>query len=212
MDVQAIRSESEAVLTGHDVPIHPHLPLLDLDGTRSAQRVAQRVVALYCMAGLANGADPGMLRDWLVQESALSCLTASEVELLEKAPSSFPNELLNELSWKQESLFVLCWSGGLASGVPWPDHECDLSSVFASIPPEVPVESFVGSFVSAPATELARTLDLYYCLHASLAHPELWDTKSGRRPVKIEVVEERRHALEWLCSCDTEWDEVTLDT
>lgn len=48
-----------------------------------------------------------------------------------------PEELMNELSWREESLHVLCWAGGLKDGLAWPVKNINLVDVFPLIPPEV---------------------------------------------------------------------------
>lgn len=75
-----------------------------------------------------------MLVDWLNSERAIDCLEPSELETLQQA--SHTDKQLNELSWMQEALCVLRWCGNLVDELPRPDEECDLTSAFASIPPE----------------------------------------------------------------------------
>ncbi len=167
-------------------------------------------MALYCLAGLPNEADGTLLLEWLAEEGVLEVLDARELKLLEEP--DLPESLLNELSWKQESLYALCWAAGIVQEMPWPDSECDLSDVFPEIPAEVPIGSFRSSLALREKWVLLEALDLHYNLHASLCHPELWGGRDPETVLSAGVVLERRHALEWLCSGMLEWDEVSLDT
>lgn len=205
-----VRQRTHALLQQRGIPSHPYLPLLDAEAIRPAGEVADKIVALYCLAGLANEADGGLLLEWLAEEDSLAVLDAGELKLLEEP--ELPEDLLNELSWKQEALYALCWAAGIGEEMPWPDSEVDLSEVFPGIPPEVPIESFRTSLALRERWALIEALDLYYNLHASLSHSELWGGRDPERVLSTEVVVERRPALEWLCSGKLDWDEVSLDT
>lgn len=204
------RLHTKCELEARGIPLHPHLPLRDERVTRAPRRVALQLVALYALAGLANGAEPKMLAEWLLEEGVWEFIPEAERRLFSSQAAL--GQALNELSWKQESLFLLCWAGKIVPSLPFPDKECDLGPVFSSIPPEVRCLDFIQSFALRNQDDVIAQLDLYYCLHAALRHPELW---RGTRPgdtVAYPIVLERRRALEWLCCAETSWHDVALDT
>lgn len=208
-DTSSIRRQSHLRLGSHGFPIHPNLPLLECSGIRSIQQIGRRIVALYCMAGVANGADQSMLSDWLKSEGWSDCLEPPEVELLRQ--SAYTDEQLNQMSWTQESLYALCWCVGLVEDISLPERECDLSDVFPSIPPEVGFSGFVESLGMRKSEVVWQQLDYYYNLHASLVHPELWKSRAKHSRIIFPVVLERRHALEWVCGPERSWAEISLD-
>ena len=199
------------MLIKHDIPIHPNLPLIDLGKPRTSKEVCERIIALYALAGLANGAAGYLLKDWLIDEGGLGFLSTHEQQLLNNYDGLNPEEI-NELSWKQESLYVLCWSGSLVDKVVWPTKEADLNNVFGLIPPETSFAKFFTSFNLRSFEEIAKQLDVYYCLHAAMRHPEIWIDNTQSRSLKMEAILERRQALEWVLSPSTDWDEISLDT
>lgn len=207
-DLQNIRVRSEAILKEHKVPLHPNLPILDEISLRSPREVCERIVSLYTLAGLANGAVGELMEEWLIDENALRYLSKGEKEMLKRA--QFSEAELNELSWKQESLYALCWCGRLVYQMTWPTDEADLSNVFYLIPPEKAISEFLASYSLRSSDEVVQELDIYYCLHVALEHPELW--RDEQTDLRVEVVVERRQALEWVCSESIGWDEVPLDT
>lgn len=209
-DPISIRRESLKWLNEHSVSIHPHLPLLEINKLRSPRDVAQRIVALYCMAGIANGADSAMLLDWLKADGRIDCLESSEIATLRQSTHS--DERLNELSWMQESLYTLCWCSAVVEDLPFPDRECDLSRAFPKIPPERDFEDFAASIMLRDQYTLFQALDCYYNLHAALVHPELWNGPDRKLIPLLQIVLERRHALEWICSPLGPWRDVVLDT
>lgn len=206
----SIRQQSHSRLASLGVPVHPNLPLLECLQPRSVQELAKRVVALYCMAGVANGADQSILFNWLKSEGWTDFLERPELDLLHQ--SAYTDEQLNQMSWMQESIYALCWCGGLIKDLALPQSECDLSDIFSQIPPEVDLSEFVESLQIRNADVVWQELDYYYNLHASLVHPELWTGRKMRSMFILPVVLERRHALEWICAPKRSWVEVSLDT
>jgi|GEM_PF-1242872 len=210
VDSTLVRRKSIEWLAAHNVPNHPNLPLLGHKNLRSSHEVAQRVVALYCMAGIANGADSAMLLDWLEADGGINCLEPAEIATL--LEPSHSEERLNELSWIQESLYTLCWCCVLVEELSFPNNECDLSGVFSEIPPERNISEFVSSITLRDQNTIFQALDCYYCLHAALVHPELWGNPQTKSIPLLQIVLERRHALEWIFSRQETWGDIVLDT
>jgi len=209
MDFNHTRQKSEVYLASRGIPLHPNLPLLENLSLRPPHEVAERIVSLYSLLGLANGAKPKLVKNWLLDEGGWDFLSRHEQEVFEREKLQIGE--LNELSWKQESLYVLCWAASIIDTMAWPASEAKLNDVFPAIPPEIPIIDFVDSIVLRPFDQIVDALDMFYCLPASLEHPELW-SDSVQSGVKVEIVVERRHALEWLCSLDTAWEDISLDT
>ncbi len=59
-------------------------------------------------------------------------------------------------------------------------------------------------------SEIAKALDLAYCLHWSIRDAEIHGREIPR-VLSPNVIIQRRKALEWMFS-EENWDEVTLDT
>lgn len=170
--------------------------------------MARRLVILYSLTGLAHEADAKALRQWLVENGLYEELLPSERPFFER-PLSRQEEI--DLSWRQEALLTLAWSGRLVEDLPLPFDEGNLGPIFARIPPEVHMSTFLSSFALRHEEELCYQADLHYCLHWALRHPESWDASTGLRP-RIDSVIERRHALEWLIGAADSWGDVPLDT
>lgn len=210
MNYRTIRKESQRRLRNAKVPEHPNLPLLDEYPQRSAQDVARRIVALYCLTGLANGASGSAMLDWIQTESLEGYFEPEELGAL--AGPTPTEEQLSALSWCQESLYAGVWSMALIHDLAWPDAECSLDPVFPRIPPEVDAGSFILDASLRSAEQLVHAADLYYCLDAALRHGELW----GGAPVEsrypmVQIVMERRRIFEWIMQTGR-WSDVVLDT
>jgi len=206
----SFREETLRILRKHRIPAHPYLPLLDDSDFKKPEVVARRLIALYALAGLAHNVDPKELKAWLIAESLWDCVAPSERGFFDGRVFSEQEDV--DLSWKQESLFTLCWSGGLTDTLDLPVGECDLTDIFPQIPPEVPCGHFVREFSLRDANAIWQQCDLYYSIHASHRHPELWEQDTYPDELRSEVIYERRRALDWLVNAQLNWDDVALDT
>lgn len=209
IDFKHIRSKTKSRLELHGIPLHPSLPFADGVLNKSSIDIAQRIVGLYVMLGLARDADPDLLWNWMESNDFLSFLSDEEMRVLQQ--ESFTEADINSCSWKQESIFVLCWYEGFEKKIIFPTDECDLTDVLMRVPPEVSFELMLESFQPRSESELIEELDFYYCVHAAIKHPELWKDEQLLGRIKVAAVEERRRALEWLVSTN-DWDNVSLDT
>ncbi|QJE99147.1 DUF4272 domain-containing protein [Luteolibacter luteus] len=205
-----VRDRSNEWLRAQNVPIHPYLPLIGREKLRPAPDVARRIVAQYCLAGIANDADPKKLLDWLDKEGGIGFLEPSDLASLQQ--ESHTGEQINQLSWAEEALYMLCWCGKLATQLPSPDQECDLANLFSSIPPEREIADFIADLSLRDPDSIVQALDYYYSLHASIVHPELWNGIDPASVLCIPAVLERRHALEWISSPSEGWADIELNT
>ncbi len=207
---EEIRNQSIITLDQKGIPINRNLPILDNLLLRSKEDIASRLVIQYAFAGLADEASPEFIKEWLEENNLFNELNDNERNFL--ISKSLTDEQINELSWKQESLWALCWVGKLSSELGFPIRECDLSNIFSNIPPDVDCQDFISNFLVRDEWEIIRAVDLYYCLHSSYRHPELWIDKDFPASLKIEVLLERRLALEWVVDPNTTWQDISLDT
>lgn len=193
-----------------NVPIHPQIPILDASRLRPDVEVAQRLVSAYCLAGLANNADGPRMREWLKSEDAWDFVPESEKHYF--SGSQLKASKINELSWMGETLYALAWAGRLTKSFP---GECEsplLDDIFHLIPPEVSVGDFCDHFRLRDYIEVLTKLDLYYMLHCSLSHSDLWRPNQQFERFSLQSVVARRQSFEWLLAPGVEWHHITLDT
>jgi len=207
---EKIRTQSLAILERLGIPSNPNLPILDSLQLRAKEEIGERIVIQYALAALADDVSSEFLKDWLSENGLFTVLSDDDRHFLEAEILS--SEEINELSWKQESLWALCWAGTLVDKLGLPTQECDLSEVFPYLPPEVEYQEFISILSIRDKWDIFEKVDLYYCLHSSYNHPELWDKDNYPGSLKIEVLLERRLALEWVVDPNTPWQEISLDT
>lgn len=207
---EEIRLMSKSLLEGARIPVNDNLPLLDIREVRSGQDAACRLVILYVLGALLEGVASDKLVSWLEAERLASHLSPREIDFLSGRILTQAEE--NELSWKQESLFVLSWAGGLVKELGLPVAECDLTDVFPKIPRAVSVTEFMDSYRRRSHVDILSALDAHYCIHHALRHEELWAPSTFPGVLHETVAIERRIALEWLADANAVWDDIDLDT
>lgn len=210
IDFNKIRKNSQRILKEHKIPYNQNIPYLDLSEFQDNDMIARRLIILYALNGLANNADPELLKNWLIQENLWKDVNENEKTHFDG--HNFSTEEENELSWRQESLNLLCWAGGIIDNLELPYKECDLESVFLNIPPEISANNFVKNFSVRKSVDIWSQTDLHYCIHAALRHPEIWEENTSLDKLRYEIVLERRQALEWMVDKSKSWDDISLDT
>ena len=211
INAQEIREASRARLADEGVPTRDALPLFGRAvAPRSSGQVADRVVALYALVGLAHDADPGKLIRWLEGARCDKALTGEERGLFQKERVSHDEE--KRLSWLQEALYLLMWAGSLVGELRPAQGECDLDALLPLIPPEVSVADFRRSVAIRPPSELLVEADYLYQLHWAIRHPEVWHREEEHQKFSRDVVIERRRAIEWSLNRRLAWWDISLDT
>ena len=167
-------------------------------------------------------------------------LTAEESEVIQM-PRAQAHALGGEVGWKLENMFSLAWVFGYANepsidGKPIGD---DAMPVLIRSPYNVDTHRLAAEqALIRPVEEIVCLEDLYFCLHnaarTAVLTPGRWQRtgfvsrlvdvfrKKERSPVPgppgqtlavlYRVIEERRHALTWVLSPGTPWEETSLDT
>ncbi len=191
-------------------PINLPLPLLEGADFRSSREIAERIVILYALIGLAHDADAEALKEWLIENNLYSQLLPPERDFFSQNNLSEQDAM--DLSWEQEALYVLAWSGALVKELALPYSECHLEEVFHKIPPEIEVAEFLQSYVLVAEEKILFQADLHYCLHWVVRHPEVWRGLTAPKRLNEDVIMERRQAFEWMINSSTSWDDIVLDT
>lgn len=208
MNLLSIRNAVAQRLRLLGIPVNPNLPLLDAPDTREAAATAQGLIVEYVLTGLAHGANRRKLYAWLEEQNLVALLTPQDRDFFQRKLS--PQEEI-DLSWRQERLIALAWSGSVIPHLTYPPDDSLLDSIFPLIPPEVDTDSFTKAFQLRPVEQLAYEADFYYCLHSAYRHPELWSIQQAKL-LPIDAIRERRTALEWVNNRKLNINDIALDT
>ena len=216
MDFLAIREQSVRRLKRWKLADPGSLPLHtaeDFDWVRDAADVADRCHAIAAALALAHRAPVRTVREAIEEFGLERSLGTRELELLDVLEGDVEIEqpalqqLLVDVSWREEGLHALLWALGLVGDLP-PDEMCPKQPVYEQLAPGLQPGNASSDLKLRPLSEIAAMLDLYYCLHwharKAQYHGDVWDYE-----IAPGVVLERRRALEWLFQ-DERWEDVDL--
>ncbi len=182
------------------------------DEIRLSADVARRALALFSVVGLALGGNRKEVLQWLLENDLWSALAPSELGFIDTSNPS--REQIINAGWLSERLVVLLWALGVIERLPLADEQCDTGAFQDILPPfaNVSVQEFIDRSVLRPEAELITMADDILDLHWE-ARDARRNGRAPRRPVDMEIIQERHHAINWVIGyCGLPWDEVTTDT
>jgi hypothetical protein len=216
MDFLAIREQSVQRLTQWKLSDPGSLPLHseeDFEWMRDAPAVADRCHAIAGALALAHRAPVATVRRAIDENGLEDALGTRELELLrvlegdDEATEAELQQLLVDISWREEALHALLWVLGIVGDLP-PDQMCPKQPVYEELAPGLDPSRAREDLQLRPLAEIATMLDFYYLLHwharKAQYHGDVWDYQ-----IAPSVVLERRRALEWLFQ-DARWEDVDL--
>lgn len=183
------------------------------DEIRTPHEVARRVLTLFTVVGLALKADRALVLNWLSENDLWGELSPSEHGFVDNPEP--PPKQANNMSWQSERIVVLLWSLGLVAAIPAADTQCDTSQFQTILPPfaEKSVADFIAEARLRSDDELLDMQDECFNLHWAARDARIHG-RPAKVPVDIEIIQERHHAINWVCgySSNAPWDDVTTDT
>ncbi len=216
MDFLAIREQSARRLKRWKLSDPGLLPLHgdeDFEWVREPAAVADRCHAIAAALALAHRAPVATVRDAIDEHDLEPSMGRRELELLAILEGDVePDEqelqqLLVDISWREEALHALLWALKLVDDLP-PDEMCPRQPVYERLAPGLDPGQAREDQRLRPLSEIAAMLDFYYCLHwharEAQYHGDVWDYQ-----IAPGVVLERRRAHEWLFQV-ARWEDVDL--
>jgi hypothetical protein len=206
--LEQVRAQSLAVASSLGYPVNINLPALDIsDSVPTLAEAKERLLVLYAVVSFSYGLGREDAINWLKQEGLFDDLAPSELVFLTGQTTRAQK---NSMQWRVEGIWALAWAVSIHETLDFSDSCSD--SFIAMLPDLKRGESSrsLSNLRMRNFEDIVAKCDLAYCLHWGAREAEL----SGNpipRAVPINVILERRRALEWLVS-DQDWDEVNLDT
>lgn len=113
--------------------------------------------------------------------------------------------------WRYEAADTLRWALGRSDSLPFASQICDVPATAADLINNGP-ETIFESASLRPAADLLDQLDLHLRLHWATRQAGI-DQVEPPAGLQASVLQERRHALNWLVRIDNaDWDDVDTPT
>ncbi len=116
-----------------------------------------------------------------------------------------------DLYWIIEAVWALAWVGRKHNNLTFNTGvEDTLAAMLPSFENNESATEFIENYRTRPAKEIFTKLDMFYRVHWYARNNNL--TGNNDSIANLDLIMERRKALEWVCNKNEEWDEISLDT
>jgi Domain of unknown function (DUF4272) len=202
-----IKSRSEKKILDYGGRICDWLPILERSKVRPLEEVVGRALVLNVLLEIHFEAPIEVVKKWIETHNLNSHLTAREREILSRSNNKITKQESIDLYWYIESLWALMWATSIIKQMPFdqgiPD---DMVTFCPNLRINEGPEKFTTKMKLRSDAELFQELDLYYRLHWWTRDANLNGYETG--DVSLDIVMERRKALEWLFNPECDWDNV----
>ena len=208
---EKVKDRNTKQLRSSGIEVIEHLPYLDNPGFREPKEIAHRTLVLTALFQLHLQAPREIIKKWLEENGLLTSLNVEELKYLETEYSELPEQTQTDIYWFVEAIWTFAWVGGfhnnltLNTGV-----EDSLATLIPNIAKNEPAEKFISEFKLRNQLEIFEMLDRFYRTHWFARNNNLTGKQSDK--VDLDIIMERRKALEYTVYKEFDWDEISLDT
>ena len=207
-----VKAESERIIKALGGGVCDWLPWRERTKPRQSHEVADRALVLHAMLQIFFGAPTDVAASWISANRLEQSLSQYDRLVLAKKREDLTDQEGMNLFWYVEALWAMMWAGQLIEELPIDRRVGDnLTSFLPNVQANEDAGSFRRRFALRPYDEIYRMLDLYYRAH--------WYAREGQlsgqptEPFNLDVIMERRRALEWISDRSIDdWEETPEDT
>jgi len=182
---------------------------------KSLEQVARRyianIISIHVACDLNSKADNeytmSFFYDLLDKYGVRDELNELEKKVLDKSANESE---LNNVIWQYETLNVLAWILGLIKDLNFPNSSCDEIPLLEPIATCKDLTDFLDKCNFIDIESILDELDLEYRYHWALLDKRI-DPSVNTGELNMDIVVERRRALEWLFSDEFDWNKLTLN-
>ena len=205
IDLARIKAKNSKTLRRNGIEVIDHLPQLEFPDFRDAEQVAKRMMVLVALFQLFLQAPKEVILHWIEENDLMDQLTEQERQFLKKDFRELSEQAQTNIYWFVEAIWAFAWIGGLH------DNLTLNSEVYIpNIEKNEPAAPFIKRFSLRPQIELISMLDKFYRAHWFARNNRLRGVVSNK--VNLDLIMERRKALEYTCYQQKDWDNISLDT
>jgi len=208
---EKIKDRNTKQLRSSGIEVIEHLPYLNNPEFREPEEIARRTMVLTALFQLHLQAPRNIIKKWLEENRLIDYLNEEELEYLETEYSELPEQNQIDIYWYVEAIWTFAWIGGfhnnltLNTGV-----EDSLASLIPNIAKNESAEKFIAEFKLRNQVEIFEMLDKFYRAHWFARNNNLTGKQSDK--VDLDIIIERRKALEYTVYKEFDWNEISLDT
>lgn len=217
MTAKERKIRSEALLREQGIAVNEHLPCTEEESEvklKDTETVCRRAAAALVIIQAAfevrneNSKDFDFFIGMLDKFGVRNELNHKEKSILDK---SCGKQIITDVIWEYEAYWALAWALGLVEDISDSSDICDCRAAVGFVSQCEGLDEFISKCSLRSKSEILDMLDLYYRYNWAVVENRL---RPGTSVGKLngDVVVERRRALEWLFSKETDWFYISLDT
>ena len=211
IDPEKIKHKNTKYLRGIGIDVIDHLPFIDLNSFRDKKDIAKRCLVMAALLQLHFDAPNDFIENWLVENNLIQYLSPNEKHILSTKHNELKDQEQSDLYWTIEGIWALAWVGKKHDNLSFnTEVENSLSNMLPSFEKNESGIGFIDEFNIRSEKEIFTKLDQFYRAHWFARNNNL--NENPNSIVNIDIIMERRKALEWACNNKEEWDEISLDT
>lgn len=207
---------TEGILKSLDVPINPHLPLIEdhLSARfRASEDVVRRLIILSvindCIIGHDHAIKKTTIED-LKDMELWDYVSGIEKSYLKSINTDKQTEI--DLTWRTETINVFFWALGILEELTLPIEIADLQYAHEKSQQQYrSITDFVNNAKLRTHEELLDGADFIYRAHWAVRNAQLGGDKMPAN-FNSSIVYERHYAFNWLTYYAEDWDDITCDT
>lgn len=208
---EKIKDKNTKDLRSFGIEVIEHLPYLENPEFREPDVIARRTMILTSLFQLHLQAPRDIIKKWLEENRLINYLNEDELEYLETEYSELPEQSQIDIYWFVEAIWTFAWVGGLHNNLTLNTGvEDSLASLIPNIAKNEPAEKFISEFKLRNQLEIFEMLDKFYRAHWFAQKNNLTGNQSDK--VDLDIIMERRKALEYTVYKEFDWNEISLDT
>ena len=211
IDPEEIKIKNTKTLRKNGIEVIEHLPHLETPEFREPKQVAKRMMALLGLFQLHLEAPKEIIKAWIETNKLTETLTTEESEFLNQDYKELSEQNQINIYWYVETIWTFAWIGGLHSHLTFNTGvEDTLASYLPNIERNESAKPFIDKFKLRSEVEIFTMLDKFYRAHWFARNNNLKGITSDK--VDLDIIMERRKALEFACYKELDWDDISLDT
>lgn len=211
MNPAKIKTVNTRKLHAMGIDVIEHLPMLEEPEFREPEKIARRMMVLLALFQLHLKAPNEIVKQWLEDNGLMGELTENELTYLGTKYSNLSQQSQTDIYWFVEAIWTFAWVGGLHDTLTFNTGvENSLVTLVPNIQHNEPTAKFISDFSLRKQVDIFDMLDKFYRAHWFARNNSLTGKTSDQ--VDIDIIMERRKALEYVVYKKYEWDDISLDT
>jgi len=198
-------------LQSKGINVIDHLPHLDSPKFRNPQDIAKRAMILTALFQLHLNAPKEIIKKWIIDNKLENNLFENEQKYLEVNYIELTEQDQAKIYWFIEAVWTLAWVNGLHNKLTLNSGVDDnLADLIPNIAKDESASNFIKNFKTRKEKEVFEMLDKLYRAHWFARNNNLKGIANDK--VNLDIIIERRKALEFVCYDQDNWNEIELNT